>query len=183
MISVPQTLKTWKIVSHVRLFFELFGRQGSRPGNPFQTFFGWSWDKPRFFSIFYTVEARLVPATNPDCPWDKPPRGRKRDKLKGTNRAKLAFFCKFLLIFAQSFADFSCFSLFLGIVAFRRRRFSQKTAGNRRKPQIFAENHRKAQIFAEIGLSHFVRSFYFRPNPVCPWDKPGVEGRDKKFTC
>ena len=34
-----------------------------------------------------------------------------------------------------SFADFCRFSLFLGIIAFRRRRFSQKTAGNRRFSQ------------------------------------------------
>ena len=40
-----------------------------------------------------------------------------------------------------------------GIAAFRRRRFSQKTAGC---SQIFAENRRKPQIFAETRLSQFV---------------------------
>ena len=58
--------------------------------------------------------------------------------------------------FPQIFDDFCRFSLFLGIIAFGRRRFSQKTAGNRR---FFAENHRKPQIYAETGLSHLVCPF------------------------
>ena len=47
--------------------------------------------------------------------------------------------------FSQIFADFCRFSLFPGIIAFQR----QKTAGNRRKPQIFAET----------SLSHLVCPF------------------------
>ena len=54
--------------------------------------------------------------------------GIKRDKLKGTNGAKFAVVRRFSLIFAD-------FLLFLGITAFRKRRFSQKTAGNRRFSQ------------------------------------------------
>ena len=45
---------------------------------------------------------------------------------------------------SQFFADFCRLSLFLGITALQRRRFSQKTF---RKPQIFAGNRRKPQIF------------------------------------
>ena len=33
---------------------------------------GLSQGQTRVFSLFYTVEARFVPGTNPVCPWDKP---------------------------------------------------------------------------------------------------------------
>ena len=69
-------------------------------------------------------------------------RGIKRDKPNGTNRAEFA-------VFSKIFADFYRFSLFLGIIAFRKRRFSQKTADLRRKPQIFAKT----------GLSYLVCPF------------------------
>ena len=59
-------------------------------------------------------------------------RGIERDKLKGTNGAKWAAVRRFLLIFA----------FFLGITAFWRCRFSQKTC---RKPQVCAENRRFPQ--------------------------------------
>ena len=36
------------------------------------------------FSLFYTVEARFVPATNPVCPWDKP----------GVERLQQKFMCQ-----------------------------------------------------------------------------------------
>ena len=78
--------------------------------------------------------------------------GIKRDRLKGTNGVFSQFF----------FADFRWF---LQILAFPgnysiseaqiNRRFSQKTADFRRKPQIFAET----------GLSHLVCPLQFRPNP------------------
>ena len=35
---------------------------------------GLSLGQTRVFSLFYTVEARFVPGTNPVCPWDKPRR-------------------------------------------------------------------------------------------------------------
>ena len=47
--------------------------------------------------------------------------------------------------FSLIFADFCRFSLFLGITAFRGRRFSQKTAGNRRFSQKTAGNRRFLQ--------------------------------------
>ena len=60
--------------------------------------------------------------------------GNKRDKLKGTNARD-----------SQFFADFCRFSLFLGITAFRGRRFSQKTTGIRRFSQKTAGNRRFLQ--------------------------------------
>ena len=60
--------------------------------------------------------------------WCRESAGTKRDKLKGTNARN-----------SLIFADFCCFSLFLGITAFWRRRFSQKTAGNRRFSQKTAD--------------------------------------------
>ena len=60
-----------------------------------------------------TQKARIL------APYDLS-RGIKRDKLNGTNGAKFAVF------FLQIFADFCRFSLFLGIIAFGRRRSSQK---------------------------------------------------------
>ena len=62
-------------------------------------------------------------------------RGIKRDKLNGTNRAKFAVFRRFSLIFAD-------FLFFWGITALRRRRFSQKTAGNRTFSQETADFRR-----------------------------------------
>ena len=47
--------------------------------------------------------------------------------------------------FSLIFADFCGFSLFLGMTAFRRRRFLQKTAGNRRFSQKTAGNRRFSQ--------------------------------------
>ena len=52
---------------------------------------------------------------------------------------------------SQFFADFRWFSLSLGITALRRRRISQKTAGNRRFSQKPAGNHIDS---AETRLSH-----------------------------
>ena len=62
-------------------------------------------------------------------------------KLNGTNRAEFAVF-----------ADFCRFSLFLGIIAFRRRRFSQETADFRRKPQKTADFRRNRFV-------PFIRTF------------------------
>ena len=74
--------------------------------------------------------------------------GNKRDKLKGTNAQDSQFFAdfrRFLLIFAfPGNYSISGAQIFAG-----NRRFSQKTAGNRRKPQIFAETR----------LSHLVCPF------------------------
>ena len=75
---------------------------------------------------------------------------------------------------SQFFADFRWFlqiSLFLGITALRRCRFSQKTAGNRRFSQ---KTERKPQIFAKTGLSHLVCPF--------PWSLPflGVLAKTKE---
>ena len=75
--------------------------------------------------------------------------GIRREKLKGTNGAKFTVFCSFSLNFAD--LRFS-----RGIPASRKRRFSQKTAGNRRF-------RRKLQIFAETGLSHLVVPFNSPP--------------------
>ena len=65
-------------------------------------------------------------------------RGIRRDKTKRDERSQIRGF-------SQIFADFSRFSLFLGITAFRRRRFSQKTAGNRWFSQETADFRRFSQ--------------------------------------
>ena len=71
--------------------------------------------------------------------------GNIRDKLKGTNGAKFT-------VFLQIFADFCRFSLFLGITAFRRRRFSQTTADFRRKPQETADFRRNPFVPFSLSL-------------------------------
>ena len=67
--------------------------------------------------------------------------GNKRDKLKGTNARD-----------SQFSADFRRFSLFLGIPAFQRRRFSQKTAGNRRFSQEIADFCRNPFVPCSLSL-------------------------------
>ena len=65
-------------------------------------------------------------------------KGIKRDKLKGTNGAK--------------FVVFRRFSLFLGIAAFRKRRFLQKTAGKRRFAQKTADFCRNWFVLFSLSL-------------------------------
>ena len=60
--------------------------------------------------------------------------------------------------FSQIFADFCRFSLFLGIIAFRRRRFSQETADFRRKPQKTADFRRN--WFVPFTLSLLVPPYF-----------------------
>ena len=66
-------------------------------------------------------------------------RGSKRDKFA-------VLFAVFLL------ADFCRFSLFLGIIAFGRRRFSQETADFRRKLQKTADFYRNRFVPFSLSL-------------------------------
>ena len=104
-------------------------------------------EDPEMWSMSSVDDIRGPRATPPIS------RGIKRDKLNGTNRAELAVFRRFSLIFA----DFCGFSLSLGIIALRRRRFSQKTADFRRKPQKTADFCRNR--FVPFSLSLLVRPY------------------------
>ena len=94
-------------------------------------------------------------------------RGIKRDKLNGTNRAEFA-------VFSQIFADFCRFSVFLGITALRRRRFSQKTENKFMFLGSQASGHQALSAFLKEetqALSGTVRHFQaksgtFRRNPA-----------------
>ena len=92
-------------------------------------------------------------------------RGIKRDKLNGTNGAEFAVFRRFSLIFAD-------FLFLLGIIAFRRCRFSQKAAGETadfsRKPQETAEFCRKP--FVPFSLSLLIPP-YCSPSSLRRWDQ------------
>ena len=85
----------------------------------------------------------------------------QRDKLKGTNsKGQTEPNSQFFL---QIFTDFCRFSLFLGITAFRKRRFSQKpqeTADFRRKPQETADFRRNR--FVPFSLSLLIPPCVFR---------------------
>ena len=127
------------------------------------------------------------------CSWSKrriPEQSRtstgiKRDKLNGTNVAKFTVFCRFLL--------------FPGIIAFRRRRLSQKAARNRklsqetadsrrklqetvdfrRKPQENAESCRKAFVPVSGPLTHLWDHFNFDGcSPPCPCHTQNSSGKN-----
>ena len=81
-------------------------------------------------------------------------RGNKRNNLNGTNGAKFAVF----------FADFRwlfLFCRFLGITAFRRRRFLQKTADFCRKPQETADFRRNPFVPFSSSLLIPTKKFHF----------------------